>query len=131
MQPVLLTDVIAPPSREPKVQINLDRCAEVSARAADLAAIRSALDASPATPVKLNISFDDASSYGVVRIWQIRDVDRDGQRLVAMDGQIVEMGSDGFSYPITVQESCTVLLPSISLTKNSSCACYLSSPVAV
>ncbi len=129
MQPVLLTDVIAPPSSEPNVQINLDRCAEVSARAADLAAIRSALDDSPATPVRLNINFDDASSYGVVRVWQVRDVDRDGQRLVAMDGEIVEMGSDGFSFPMPMQESCTVLLPSISLTKNASCACYLATAV--
>lgn len=111
----------------------LDRCAQVSARAADLASVRAYLDTNPLAPISLTIAFEDSDSYAELRMWQAREIHRDGQRLIAMDGQIVEMGSqeDDYSYPITMQEPCTLLLPVITLTKDSSCVCYLSSPVGV
>lgn len=111
----------------------LDRCAQVSARASELDSVRSYLETNPLEPISLNIAFEDADSYAVLRMWQTREVQRDGQRFVAMDGQIVEMGSDAddYSFPITMQEPCTLLLPVITLTKDNSCVCYLSSPVGV
>lgn len=123
----LLTDPITVSTPGAGTRIDLGRCAEVSVRAAALAFCRSAMDVDPSSPVALEISFEDASAYGMLRIWQVREIDNDGQRFVAMDGQIVEMGSEGFSYP--VQENCTLLLPAITLTKNASVTCYLSTLV--
>jgi hypothetical protein len=132
----MTTALILGPTTAPALDANariIDRCAQVSARAADLDSVRAYLDTNPLAPISLNIEFEDADSYAVLRMWQVREVTRDGQRFVAMDGQIVEMGSDAddFSYPITMQEPCTLLLPVLTLTKNSSCVCYLSSPVGV
>lgn len=116
---------IAAPTRDAKTRIDLDRCAAVTAKAADLAYCRSDLEAHPGAPVVLDIIFDDAA-YGVLKVWQMRDVEREGQRFVAMDGQIIEMGSEGYTFPMTVQETCTLLLPAITLTKDASLDCYLS-----
>ena len=100
---------IAAPTRDAKNRIELDRCAAVTAKAADLAYCRSDLEAHPGAPSS-STSSSMTPPTGVLKVWQIRDVERDGQRFVAMDGQIIEMGSDGFSFPMTVQETCTLLL---------------------